>query len=287
MKLYYHEKWKNFGDCVNYNIFKELFNQDITRTRYYKADFLGIGSVLTRVLYNPTPHHTWKNLRKLYYSIARRHQPINILGSGFVEDVRETYRELKLFRGVNIIALRGYKSKDIMELILCKKLDDIAMGDPGILSSELIKGEKIKKIYKLGIIPHMADQNSNLLHEFSLRSDTCILNIKTPPVELMKSVASCESIASSALHGLIAADSLHIPNLWIKMSDRLAGQDFKFYDYYSVYEIKPEITDLRYIPRFEITPEYVLDKYQVEAQAVEDIKFALTAAFNEFFKNNE
>jgi hypothetical protein len=56
-----------------------------------------------------------------------------------------------------------------MELILCKKLDDIAMGDPGILSSELIKGEKVKKIYKLGIIPHMADQNSDLLHEFSLR----------------------------------------------------------------------------------------------------------------------
>ena len=122
MKLYYHEKWKNFGDCVNYNIFKELFNQDITRTRYYKADFLGIGSVLTRVLYNPTPHHTWKNLRKLYYS---------------------------------------------------------------------------------------------------------------------------------------------------------------------VYEIKPEITDLRYMPRFEITPEYVLDRYQVEAQTVEDIKSALTAAFNELFKNNE
>jgi len=41
------------------------------------------------------------------------------------------------------------------------------------------------------------------------------------------------------------------------------------------------------MPRFEITPEYVLDRYQVEAQTVEDIKSALTAAFNELFKNNE
>ncbi len=287
MKLYYHEKWRNFGDCVNYNIFKELFHQDIIRTRYYKADFLGIGSVLTRVLYDPTPHHTWKNLRKLYYSIIRRDHPINVLGSGFVEDVRETYGKLKLLRGVNIIALRGHKSKDIMELILGRQLDDIVLGDPGILSSELIKCEKIKKIHKLGIIPHMADQNSELLHKFALRSDTCVLNIKTPPVEFMRSVASCESIASSALHGLIAADSLHIPNLWIKMSDRITGQDFKFHDYYSVYDIKPEITDLRYMPRSEIIPEYVLDRYQVKALDVEDIKSSLTAAFNEFFKNNE
>ena len=287
MKLYYHGTSKNFGDSVNYNIFKDLFNQDITRTRYYKADFIGIGSILTRVLYNPTPHHTWKNLRKLYYSIVLRNQPINILGSGFVEDVRKTYRRLKQFRPVNIIALRGHKSKDIMELILRKKLDDIIIGDPGILSSELIKGEKIEKNYQLGIIPHMADQNSDLLHEFALRSDTCILNIRNPPVEFMRSVAACEAIASTALHGLIAADSLHIPNLWIKLSDKIAGQDFKFYDYYSAYKIKPEITDLRYIPRSEITPEYVLDRYRIDFQDVEDIKSALTVVFNEFFKDKK
>ena len=285
MNLYYHGKRKNFGDAVNYNIFKELFNQDVSPTRYYKADFLAIGSILSRVLYNPTPHHTWKNLRKLYYSIALRHQPINILGSGFIEDVRETYGELKLFRAVNIIALRGHKTKEIMELILQKKLDDIAIGDPGILSSELIKGEKIKKNYKLGIIPHMVDQESDLLEEFALRSDTCILDIKSPPVEFMRSVAACESIASSTLHGLIAADSLHIPNLWIKMSNKIAGRDFKFYDYYSIYEIKPEITDLRCMTSSKITSEYILDRYQVDSQDVEAIKFTLTAAFKEIFKN--
>ena len=286
MHLYYHGTSKNYGDVVNYNIFKDLFNQDVNRARYYTADFMGIGSILNRVLYNPTPHHTWQNLRKLYYSRVLRQKPINILGSGFVKDVREIYKELKLFRAVNIIALRGHKTKDIMEFILQKKLEDIAIGDPGILSSELIKGEKIEKNYNLGIIPHMADQNSNLLLEFTTRSDTCILDIKNQPVEFLRSVSACNTIASSALHGLIAADSLHIPNLWIKMSDKITGQDFKFRDYYSAYEIKPAITDLRYMQSSEITPEYILDKYQVDAKKVEDIKSALTIAFNEFFEKH-
>lgn len=287
MKLYYHGEEKNFGDAVNYNIFKELFNQDVNRTRYYKADFLAIGSILSKILYNTNSPYAWENIRKLYYSIVLRDRPLNILGSGFIRNVRETFGELKLFRPVNVIALRGHKTKEIMEFILRKNLDDITLGDPGILVSDFIKGEKVEKKYKLGIIPHLVDQDSDLLYEFTLRSDTCILDITSQPVEFMRSVAACESIASSALHGLIAADSLQIPNLWIKISDNLLGRDFKFHDYYSIYEIKPEITDMRCIPRSEITPEYVLDRYQVDGQDVEAVKSVLTAAFNKFFKNKK
>jgi len=287
MNLYYHGKRKNFGDAVNYNIFKELFNQNVHQTRYYKADFMAIGSILSRILYNTAHPYSWSNIKKRYYSIALRHRPLNILGTGFVKNIGETYGELKLFRPVNVIALRGHKTKDIMELILQKKLDDIAIGDPGILASELIKGEQIEKKFKLGVIPHVVDQNADLLDEFTSRSDACILDIKIPPVEFLRSLAACESIASSSLHGLIAADSLHIPNLWIKMSDKITGKDFKFHDYYSVYEIKPEVTDLRSMSGSEITSGYVLDRYRVAAQDVEDIKSSLTVVFKNNFKNKK
>jgi pyruvyltransferase len=42
------------------------------------------------------------------------------------------------------------------------------------------------------------------------------------------------------MHGLIAADSLHVPNAWLKLSDELRGEDFKFRDYYSVFNIEPK-----------------------------------------------
>ncbi len=285
MKLYYHAKSKNFGDCLNYNIFRELFGRDVIRTRYYKADFFGIGSLLGTALYNPTPHHAWKNLEKRCYSILLRHRPITILGSGFVSNVRDTYRKLKLFRPVNIIALRGRKSREIMECILREKLDGVALGDPGILSSELIKGTRIGKECELGIIPHTVDRNSDLLDGLASRSGVRILDIQSPPGEFIKTVAACRTVASSALHGLIAADSLHIPNLWIKLSDRIIGQDFKFRDYYSAYGITPQVTDLRSAAASRITPEYVIERYRIDPRAVESSKSALASAFEECFGN--
>jgi len=46
-------------------------------------------------------------------------------------------------------------------------------------------------------------------------------------------VANCEKIISSSLHGLILADMLGIPALWVKLSDNLAGDDMKFHDYFA------------------------------------------------------
>jgi pyruvyltransferase len=39
------------------------------------------------------------------------------------------------------------------------------------------------------------------------------------------------------MHGLIAADSLGIPNIRAKVSDRIAGDDYKFLDYYSAFNL--------------------------------------------------
>ena len=50
-------------------------------------------------------------------------------------------------------------------------------------------------------------------------------------------VAQCECIVASCLHALVIADSLGIPNAWIKIGDRIIGGDFKFRDYYSVFGI--------------------------------------------------
>ena len=51
---------------------------------------------------------------------------------------------------------------------------------------------------------------------------------------------------SSSLHGLIASDSLGIPNMRFVASDKIIGGDYKYNDYYSSYGInQPVKFDLR------------------------------------------
>ena len=63
-----------------------------------------------------------------------------------------------------------------------------------------------------------------------------MLDITKPPADLVRDIASCGCLLSSALHGLICADSLGIPNQHMILSDRVVGGEYKFLDYYSVFE---------------------------------------------------
>ena len=46
-------------------------------------------------------------------------------------------------------------------------------------------------------------------------------------------ICSCESIASSSLHGLIISDAYHVPNTRILLSTLIEGGDFKYLDYFA------------------------------------------------------
>ena len=50
---------------------------------------------------------------------------------------------------------------------------------------------------------------------------------------MIDKICSCRYIISSSLHGLILSDAYGIPNLWIRISDRVKGGDCKFLDYFS------------------------------------------------------
>ena len=52
-------------------------------------------------------------------------------------------------------------------------------------------------------------------------------------LELMSQISSCRKIASTSLHGLIAADSYRIPNVWLWDKNLHKGGQWKFFDYFS------------------------------------------------------
>lgn len=104
-------------------------------------------------------------------------------------------------------------------------------GDPALLYSRIYKPNVTKK-YKLGIIPHYIDKENNLLIKFQKNPEIKIIDIEGPINTVVDQICTCKYIASSSLHGNIAADAYGIPSIWIKISDNVIGEGFKFRDYF-------------------------------------------------------
>lgn len=155
--------------------------------------------------------------------------------------------------------MRGKYTKSRVENILKRKIN-CPLGDAGLLSSELL--EKIpEKEYKIGIILHYVDKNSSFLKNIKLENYR-LIDISKNPIYILNEIAKCEVVLSSAMHGLIASDSLNVPNQWIKLGDLLMGKDYKFKDYYSIYDYEPKAIDLRNETIDENTIEKIKENYK-------------------------
>jgi pyruvyltransferase len=167
-----------------------------------------------------------ENIYCVIGSVLQRVSEKNLIvwGSGFVS----IDSQLKV-KPKEIYAVRGPKTRELIlkNGIYCPEI----YGDPAILYPCFYR-PTIEKKYKLGIIPHYVDQNSPLLDKFRDQSSILIIDILSGVKKVVNDICSCERIASSSLHGVIAADSYGIPAIWIEFSNKVKGDGFKFYDYF-------------------------------------------------------
>ena len=104
-------------------------------------------------------------------------------------------------------------------------------GDPGLLLP-LYYNPVIEKKYKLGIIPHHIDYDVVSKMHNGLK-DIKVIKLINKDIELViNDILSCKKTISSSLHGLIVSDAYNIPNKWVKFSNKVYGDDTKFYDYF-------------------------------------------------------
>lgn len=209
IKVYYWNEEVNFGDLITRDLLKYYgfipiwFNER-------RADLISTGSLIEHL--SPSYSGT-------------------ILGTGAIDSNTKTR-----FLNANIIGLRGKYTKKNLGVV-----ESIVLGDPGLLADKLIEKERSIKKNELGIIPHYSDANNSAIQKLKLKygADIAVIDVRQQPTEVLKEMDACKHIISSSLHGLICADALGIPNRWIKLSE-LLGNDFKFNDYYSVFDITPE-----------------------------------------------
>jgi len=232
-KIHWSYKNKNFGDILNPILFNFLTKKNAVsiNAQYYKhSNYLVIGSVL---------------------QCANKYS--TVWGSGFISE-KSICRE-KPFK---ICAVRGKltRQKLLQQGIDCPEV----YGDPALLMP-YVYVPKVEKKYKLGVIPHYSDKNHEWLKNID-RDDVLVIDVITDnPLAIIDQINSCESIASSSLHGLIISDAYQIPSIWIELSGKLIGGYFKFHDYFSSVgknikqpypvTIKTSVEDLQNLTSFE------------------------------------
>lgn len=271
----------NMGDQLNTNMLEDLFDIKVRKANKKNVALYGIGSSLPLLLlYRGQSLRTlFKNLWCIYGKGRRSiFKPLYVWGTGFSSQAKTKQFGL-LYRNTIFLALRGQLSKERIERIIRKKLD-IPLGDGGLLAERWI-GD-IEKKYQVGIIPHYNEQDAPILEDLkAYYKDSVIINLRESPAEVIKQIASCRYVLSSSLHGLIVADSYHIPNCHIKLyefGERIRTDGFKFKDYYSAYGLTDEPIFIKKTSDFptleEIESRYRINAYEVE-QKKETIYLAL------------
>ncbi len=115
------------------------------------------------------------------------------------------------------------------------------LGDPGLLCGLFARPQRTR--YKLGIVPHWSEMgNPVIAHVAAKSAEIAVIDLCGPVEEVLDAMSSCQHILASALHGLVAADGLGIPNEWLRVNpgeeDRAGMPEFKYRDYYSVYGLE-------------------------------------------------
>lgn len=201
----------NLGDELNYYLLQELTGKRILNLRDLLIseipNFVCIGSIID----------TQTNC----YSI--------VWGGGSITDKRQIKKH-----PLKVCAVRGKFTRNYLlsQGIACPAI----YGDPALLLPRIYV-PKVKKIYKVGIIPHYVDSKNDYVQKLHIQmpkeSTVIYLQGYKNFHNVIDAINECEYIISSSLHGCIISDAYNIPNLWIEFSDLVIGYGFKFRDYFS------------------------------------------------------
>jgi len=213
-KVFADKTHENYGDILSKYIVEKVsgknvrfFNAPKNKKKIFKKKYLmAIGSIL---------------------SYAQRNAVV--WGSGIIS--KEDH-----FAKATFCAVRGPLSrKRILEQgYTCPEV----YGDPALLLPDFYSSE-VEKKYQYGFIPHYVDYKI-VESYYKGKEELTIINLLNDDWSFTTdSILECEYIISSSLHGVIVAHAYGIPAIWVQFSDRLAGDNVKFADYFLSVGIEP------------------------------------------------
>lgn len=206
--------------------------------------------------------YSFNRFRKRYFTIGSILKTVDknaiVWGSGIKR------RSVKV-KDATFLAVRGPLSRArLLELgYNCPEV----YGDPALLLPQLIPDNE-NKTYDLGIIPHYVDYDL-VTKKFPGNDTYKVIDFITDDVvKTTKEILQCKTVISSSLHGVIVAHAYNIPALWVKFSDKVTGDNVKFYDYF-------ESVGIDYKTEFSFDPE--TEPYDKLLQLINDNQDILLA----------
>lgn len=228
LKVWWFGRQKhNFGDILTPYIWK-AFGVPCRYAEFPDAEGIGIGSILDGASITSKPNQT---------------RALVVWTSGLMHERRLAGDAYKQHR---YLAVRGWLTHRLLRLP-----KSCLVGDGGLLVKEAFlkrHAELPPKEYLLGIVPHYVDhQTVQQIPWVADDSRIKVINILGTVEDVFTQMAQCQAILSSSLHGLIAADSLEIPNrrFVCATSRGIGGQGFKYRDYYSVFTDPSPVTPVQ------------------------------------------
>jgi hypothetical protein len=198
---------RNSGDAITPYIMEKLTDRPTRLVGPDVPHILGVGSIL-------------------FFANERSH----VWGSGVLNpDMPLPDIHKSTFR-----AVRGKKTYSFLKG-LGVRLPDLPLGDPGIFAREVCgfpASNAPPAKYRAAFVPHHGSIHHPLYQKVKENKEFILVDILDDTLLPLQQIAQSDIVVSQSLHGLIYAESLGKPNVWI--SER---QDdiwrFKFDDWYS------------------------------------------------------
>lgn len=264
----------NMGDQLNKCMLEELFNISVERADPNNSNMSAIGSGMSHILMTDSKKG---RIKQSFLKLFKRRK-YYVWGTGFMNYQVKPDNPF-IYSNTEICAVRGKLTLERVKKILNNPNLDVPLADGGLLAKNWV-GE-VEKKYKIGIIPHFKESDHPLIESLKLHYDeSTVIDLKEDPKTVVEKIAQCETVLSSSLHGLIVADSYHIPNMHImfyKFGEKMLGDGYKFMDYYSSYGLKdtPIILSESNWP----TIEEIIQNYNIPFESIEEKKKQLVEVF--------
>jgi pyruvyltransferase len=209
IRLYWWPE-ENFGDQLSPRIVETLGGRPVERAEPETSDLVACGSIIEQLHDTGFAGTVW--------------------GAGLINVPPDVPIRIPDAR---VAAVRGHLTRRRLGLP-----DDLPVGDPGLLCDALLDRSP-ERVYELGIIPHKVDRGAPTVHALARRASTVqVIDVRAGVDEVLERIAACRAVLSSALHGMIAADALGVPNAWLELSGDVIGAGFKFRDHLSVFGLE-------------------------------------------------
>jgi hypothetical protein len=198
---------RNNGDAISAVVVDRLFGGAPFHVPASEPHLLGVGSIMF---------------------LANRHS--TVWGSGVLN--RTVF--LPPIASRQVRAVRGKLSADHM-ISSGITLGEVAFGDPAIFADVLARDLPLPAIStrrRVAVVPHHDSTQHPFFAGLRQRDDVCLVDMLDDSLKPIEDIARADIVLSQSLHGLVYAESLGIPSLWIShRSDEV--WNFKFQDWFT------------------------------------------------------